>query len=412
MAGNEGVIHKGKKFFWTSTGRWSNNGWGSCGGCHPDGITDGVTWVFATGPRQTLGLDSDYGKRPDGTPDPTDQRILNWTAIFDEIHDFENNTRGVSGGLGAVVSAGGKQIDLAATKDNNLNGSVKQLAADGSTPRALVGGGTDVVDVANASDWDAIDAYAQTLRSLRHGRKGDPASDAVKRGKALFEQGKCANCHAGAKWTTSRRFYLPTQGAAAGSATCSLQTTMLAKKSVPVGGNVPQTIELFQLQTERPGNKACMMAADCGGTPGVNCTNGFCTVAPQRLTCSLRNVSTFAAGAQGSKLEIRSDTNAMGVNLIAEGQNGYNVPSLLSLAATAPYFHNGSALTLVDVLTNAAYRGHVTAGNPNFTVDAMGAEDLAAFLLSIDQSTQTYPVDPTLDLCGGFLMNNNACTNP
>ena len=36
--------------------------------------------------------------------DGTDQRILNWTAIFDEIADFEGNTRGISGGVGALVS--------------------------------------------------------------------------------------------------------------------------------------------------------------------------------------------------------------------------------------------------------------------------------------------------------------------
>jgi hypothetical protein len=35
---------------------------------------------------------------------PNDQRIFNWTAIFDEVADFEGNTRGISGGVGAIVS--------------------------------------------------------------------------------------------------------------------------------------------------------------------------------------------------------------------------------------------------------------------------------------------------------------------
>src|SRR5262249_42903496 len=34
------LVQKGKKFFFTSTGRWSNKGWGSCAACHPDGLSD------------------------------------------------------------------------------------------------------------------------------------------------------------------------------------------------------------------------------------------------------------------------------------------------------------------------------------------------------------------------------------
>src|SRR6185369_8017373 len=72
------LVQTGKKFFFTSTGRWSNKGWGSCAACHPDGLSDGVTWVFGVGPRQTLAMDSDFNKK-----DLNDQRMLNWTAIND-----------------------------------------------------------------------------------------------------------------------------------------------------------------------------------------------------------------------------------------------------------------------------------------------------------------------------------------
>jgi hypothetical protein len=33
---------------------------------------------------------------------PTDQRILNWSAVRDENQDFELNTRGVFGGRGLI----------------------------------------------------------------------------------------------------------------------------------------------------------------------------------------------------------------------------------------------------------------------------------------------------------------------
>jgi hypothetical protein len=39
-------------------GRMSDTGWGSCYSCHPDGRTDGVTWMFPDGPPQSISLES------------------------------------------------------------------------------------------------------------------------------------------------------------------------------------------------------------------------------------------------------------------------------------------------------------------------------------------------------------------
>src|SRR5262249_54859204 len=92
---------RGKRFFVTGLGRWSLGGaaWGSCAACHIDGLTDNVTWYFARGPRESVSLDGSFASK-----DGTDQRIFNWTAIFDEVADFEGNTRGISGGIGAIVN--------------------------------------------------------------------------------------------------------------------------------------------------------------------------------------------------------------------------------------------------------------------------------------------------------------------
>ena len=100
-------IWRGKRFFNTSTGIWSKEGWGSCQGCHPFGLSDGVTWKFAAGPRQTISLDGQYASN-----DPTDMRALNWTAVFDETTDFELNTRGVSGGAGALQNEVGPLVGV------------------------------------------------------------------------------------------------------------------------------------------------------------------------------------------------------------------------------------------------------------------------------------------------------------
>ena len=40
----------------------SRDAWSSCGSCHPDGLADGVTWIFGTGPRQTKPLDGMFNK--------------------------------------------------------------------------------------------------------------------------------------------------------------------------------------------------------------------------------------------------------------------------------------------------------------------------------------------------------------
>ncbi|HZN37272.1 MAG TPA: YncE family protein, partial [Planctomycetota bacterium] len=78
-------------------GRMSSESWGGCIVCHPNGRTDNVTWMFEAGPRQTIPLDGMFAKG-----DPSDQRILNWSAVRDENHDFELNTRGVFGGRGLI----------------------------------------------------------------------------------------------------------------------------------------------------------------------------------------------------------------------------------------------------------------------------------------------------------------------
>src|SRR5207249_2671472 len=57
-------------------GKAADNAWSSCGSCHPDGLTDNVTWSFPDGPRQTLPLDAFFAK-----DNPVDQRISNWSAV-------------------------------------------------------------------------------------------------------------------------------------------------------------------------------------------------------------------------------------------------------------------------------------------------------------------------------------------
>src|SRR6185295_5402871 len=109
--GPEGTNDNARK----PAGRMSDFGWGSCYGCHPRGLTDGVTWMFGDGPRQTISMEStavhsqvpQIGINVNNNFAPLlpafHQRALNWSAVREEIQDFELNIRNVSGGQGLIA---------------------------------------------------------------------------------------------------------------------------------------------------------------------------------------------------------------------------------------------------------------------------------------------------------------------
>ena len=96
----EEQIHVGAEVFFASRGvfdggknnRLSANGWQNCASCHFAGLTDGNVWAFGAGPRKSVPLNGTWNPH-----DPDDQRVLNYSAIFDEVQDFELNIRNVSG---------------------------------------------------------------------------------------------------------------------------------------------------------------------------------------------------------------------------------------------------------------------------------------------------------------------------
>ncbi|MGH7343107.1 MAG: hypothetical protein ACREKH_21685, partial [Candidatus Rokuibacteriota bacterium] len=86
------------------------------------------------------------------------------------------------------------------------------------------------------------------------------------------------------------------------------------------------------------------------------------------------------------------------------GSFGFNVPSLLGVAYSAPYFHDGSAATLSDV-----FQRHTLLGGPGTIADALNAAqetDLTAFLNSIDGRTVPFRSlgDDFRDLAAGGVL--------
>jgi YVTN family beta-propeller protein len=367
MPGNAADLEvlEGQRFFNTGLGRWSTNGWVSCVACHPFGTTDNITWSFPAGPRQTVDTAASFNAGA------TEQRIFNWTAIFDEVHDFELNTRGVAGGTGAIVNdttlnANGTanvaaQIDLgnAATPINAFNiGSARAVSLLGATP----------------DEWEAIQAYMGTLRSPHGATRLDGDAES---GRVVFEDAGCNACHAGPLWTLSRRYYTPAFNPNDGT---DLDERLLSLFSVgvPSTGNV-RPEQLPSTDT----NVLTVLSNDANG-------------APARHTCVTRIVGTFDADGPSGRgaAEIRQNGTA------AQGPSGFNVPSLLGVGRGAPFLHNGAAESLEELLDPAGdFVTHLQAGNQLFAPTPQDLADLIAFVNTIDDSTETFPIDPLQDIC-------------
>ena len=147
----------------------SDNGWSGCASCHDDGLADGVTWFFPTGPRQTIPLDAFFGDNS-----PHDQRISNWSALRGSLNDFTFNSINVQGGTG--------------------------FAGDPRNPNVFPNHGI-TEGASEALDFEA--AWVASIRPLNM-PAGD--SDAIAAGSDVFAQ-HCASCHGGAKWTKSQIFH-------------------------------------------------------------------------------------------------------------------------------------------------------------------------------------------------------------
>jgi len=339
-------ILRGKELFNTSigpegtndnarkpAGRMSDSGWGSCYGCHPRGLTDGVTWMFPDGPRQTISMEStaahpqvaQIGINVNNNFAPLlpnfHQRALNWSAVRDEIQDFELNIRNVSGGQGLIALPDASQPGGRGAVDPcvfNLRFAASTACDASREAQASTTTGRD-------KDLDAIAAYiAFGIRAPITPVKAVEAD--VVQGRALFAAANCQGCHGGSNWTSSQLDFTPP----------------------------PAVTEITAGQLNR----------------------------------FLCKVGTFDA-TKPNELKgggVAGQLNTDGAN----GVLGINIPSLLNVFASGPFLHSGSARTLDDVLESVQHRSLGTAG-----IDTLGnAADrakVARFLASIDATTVTFP---------------------
>lgn len=176
----------GKRVFYdASDERMSRDHYISCASCHLEGDHDGRTWDFTQageGLRNTIALTGRGG---------TAHGNVHWTANFDEIQDFENDIRNAFGGTGFLTDE-----QFAMTSDPL------------GVPKAGM-----------STELDALAAYVASLDTFPpspyRGSSGR-MTDAARRGRVVFVDAECAECHGGERFTDGTRHDVMTQQASSG----------------------------------------------------------------------------------------------------------------------------------------------------------------------------------------------------
>jgi YVTN family beta-propeller protein len=338
--------------------RLSAAAWQSCSSCHFKGLTDGVIWQFTTGPRKSVPLNASFNPH-----NRTQQRILNYSAIFDELEDFEINIRNISGPGPLANGALDPNHGLLIGDTGDLNVAPGAVAAfvppnaNRSQVTVTLPGSTNPVPALTAlREW--VRNAVRTPNAPLIGYGSAPTTAEIAQGRALFAQASCGQCHGGSDWTVSLKDFT----------------------------SPPAATDIF---TERnPTNFV--------GNP----------VGAQYLNRFLRDIGSFDLGVLGQANPfgnnigagetaaptvvngtLKAGQDALGRDYNSDGKgNGFNVPSLLGLYALPPYLHNGASESLASVVADVQHR---TANGtlPDVLANAADQALVVKFLESIDVNT-------------------------
>jgi YVTN family beta-propeller protein len=368
--------------------RLSSEGWQSCASCHFNGWTDGVVWAFNAGPRKSVNLAGTFNPH-----NRNEQKVLNYSAIFDEIEDFELNIRNVSGpgNLAAPVDCKQPPPDQSSFNPNQglIIGDnndidfppcvIAPLAGKANAGRREV----TVNPVGATAEVPALTSLKLWVQRAVRVPNGPLNSDElpggvpvnqINQGRALFIQQGCQNCHGGGLWSSSVKDFV-----------------------------------------SPPPNRQIACEVNLGGAapPGSHCTTAPVTgdpVAIQYLRRFIRNIGSYNLGVPGQGNPIDGNIGAvekaapalvngvsqppkdgLGLDFNNDGfGEGFSPQSLLGVFAVQPYYHNGACETLACVVGNSKHR---TANGtlPDFLDTANKRNLVVRFLESID--TNTAPVE-------------------
>ncbi len=364
----------------TSSERLSSEGWQSCASCHFKGLTDGVVWEFGAGPRKSVPLNATFDPR-----NRASQRVLNYSAIFDEVEDFEANVRNVSG-PGPLATAQTCSEPPPATStldpahglllgDNGsatvapcvLNAFAKPNADRPQWTVTLPGSTVKVPALTAMREWVkfAVRTPKAPFTTNRMPGRGVSAAT-IATGRGLFQAAGCASCHFGSTFTLSRKDFVSPPGA-----------NDIATETVP--------------------------PPPAGVTP----------IGAQYLARFLRDVGSFNRGVAGSGNDMAPNIGAtetasaalvagvsqpppLGLGIDHNGDGigtGFNVPSLLGIENVPPYLHNGACETLACVVADPKHRT-ANGRRPDGAATARAQAMIVAYLRSIDAGTPPLNATP------------------
>jgi len=377
------VISTGAEMFFSSRGnfdrpanatvstseRLSANGWQACSSCHFKGLTDGVVWEFASGPRKSVPLNATFNPR-----NPQQQRILNYSAVFDEVEDFDANVRNISGpGPLATAAACSAPPPATSTLDpaHGLiigdNGDVNAapcvlnaFAKPNAERRQVTVNGIPAMSALR--EWVRAAVRTPNGPLPRTRRRPGPLASDVAAGRRLFQAQNCQSCHAGQMFTVAIKDF----AGAPAAADITTETVPPATSGTPVAvqylNRFLRDIGSFNLGVTGAGND---IGADVG--------------AVEKATAAL------AGGVAQPQLD------ALGRDYNGDGKGiGYNVPSLLGINAVPPYYHNGACETLACVVSDVQHRT-VRGTRPDVLASPEQQASVVLFLMSIGAGTPPFP---------------------
>jgi YVTN family beta-propeller protein len=367
--------------------RLSSEGWQNCASCHPGGLTDGVVWAFGAGPRKAVPLNTSFNPNL-----PTQQRVLNYSAIFDEIEDFELNIRNVSGpgnlavavpcsdGAATSLFNPDQGLLLGDTTFNQPPCTVNAFLQKANANRSQLtvqfpGSNVPVPAMTALREWIRL-----AIRTPNRPLGPRELLGGVDRGRfvaglRLYKRAGCHTCHGTNFFTISLKdFTSPPANAEVSAEVANAALGTLA----PTFGNPVNTQYLPRfLKNIGSFNLGVNVPAAAGGAP-ANCP------------AFLLNVCIGGFEKTGANPNAQGQvTDALGIDYNGDSKGiGYNVPSLIGIRAMQPYYHNGACETLACVVADPVHRtAGLPPGSADFLANARLQRILVRFLEGIDATS-------------------------
>ena len=358
--------------------RLSQEGWQNCASCHFKGLTDGIVWSFNAGPRKSLSLGGTFSPH-----NRNQQRILNYSALRDQVQDFDLNTRNVSsaGALATPIDCSAPPPPQSNFDPNHglilgdvnpnqppcvINDFLKSNANRNQATVTLPGSSARVKSLDAMKEW--VQFAVRPLNGPLDSRQiqgGVPVAQ-IRQGRDLFRTGGCARCHNGGLWSKSIVDFRPP----------------------------PKNTDIF---CERNINNAALPG--CAKDPVFGNP-----VAAQFLDRFLEDVGSFNLGVRGRGNPIdgniggaekaapvvvagvlQAQQDALGIDYNNDGKGvGFSVPSLLGIFGAPPYMHNGACETIACVVADRKHR----TGNGRFA-DGLGDPAKWALVVKFVESIST-----------------------